>query len=224
MIVFNGDAVAFNPAAGPGVVRRTLLTDENAEEAGIRFDCLTLGADASFRFEPSARSMVWFQVLEGETKLRSFYTDALSDRHSVFLPPAFDATLSTQRGKSFWRRLLHRENARGVSLLRAEVPDAGRFDPEFSTKQPLFTVSDWTREPALLCKNDGRKRVPLVSVQICQTAAIKVEIVIYPPGTKSASYRHEGAQSFIYVLKRPWNGSDARATLVRGQRRSDLVS
>jgi len=57
----------------------------------------------------------------------------LSDRHSVFLPPAFDAALSTECG---------------VSLLRAELPDAGRFDPEFSTKQPLFSVSDWTREPA----------------------------------------------------------------------------
>jgi hypothetical protein len=51
------------------------------EEAGIRFDRLTLGADASFRFEPSARSMVWFQVLEGDAKLKAFYTDGLSGRH-----------------------------------------------------------------------------------------------------------------------------------------------
>jgi hypothetical protein len=117
VIVFNNTAVASNPAAGPGVVRRTLLTDEN-----VGFDRLTLAADASFRFEPSARSMVWFHVLEGDAKLKTFYTDGLSDRHSVFLPPAFDATLSTECG---------------VSLLRAELPDAGRFDPEFSTKQPL---------------------------------------------------------------------------------------
>jgi hypothetical protein len=78
VIVFNNTAVAFNPAAGPGVVRRTLLTDENVEEAGIRFDRLTLGADASFRFEPSARSMVWFQVLEGDAKLKTAYTDGLA--------------------------------------------------------------------------------------------------------------------------------------------------
>ena len=170
MIVFNNTAVASNPAAGPGVVRRTPLTDENVEETGIRFDRLTLAADASFRFEPSARSMVWFQVLEGDAKLKTVYTDGLSDRHSVFLPPAFDATLSTERRQGFWRRLFHRENARGVSLLCAELPDAGRFDPEFSTKQPLFSVSDWTREPVLQCKNDGRKRVPLVTAETCQTA------------------------------------------------------
>jgi len=199
VIVFN-TAVAFDPPASPGLWRRTLLTDENVEEAGIRFDRLTLGADASFRLEPSARSMVWFQVLEGDAKLKAFYADGLSDRHSVFLPPAFDATLSTERRPSFWQRLTRRENTRGVSLLRAELPDAGRFDPEFSTKQPLFTVSDWTREPVLQCKDDGRKRVPLVTVEISQTVAIKVQMVLYPPGTKSASYRHEGAESFIYLL------------------------
>jgi hypothetical protein len=199
VIVFNNTAIEFNPPAGPGLWRRTLLTDENVEEVGIRFDRLTLAANASYRFEPSARSMMWFQVLEGEAKLRSFYTDCLSDRHSVFLPPAFDATLSTERRRSFWRRLIHRENTRGVSLLRAELPDASRFDPEFSTRQPLFTVSDWAREPALQSK-DGRKRVPLVTAEICQTAAIKVQMVLYPPGTKSASYRHEGAESFVYLL------------------------
>jgi hypothetical protein len=198
VIVFNNTAVAFNPAAGPGVVRRTLLTDENVEEAGSRFDRLTLGADASFRFEPSARSMVWFQVLEGDAKLKTAYTDRLSNRHSVFLPPAFDATLSTERRQSFWQRLIHQENTRGVSLLRAEIPDAGRFDPEFSTKQPLFTVSDWTRELVLQCRNDGRKRVPLVTAATCQTAAIKVQMVIYPPGTKSASYPMRArSRSFI---------------------------
>jgi len=98
VIIFNNAAVASNPAAG-GVVRRTLFTGEN-EKTGMRFDRLTLAADASFRFEPSARSMVWFQVLEGDAKLKTYYTDGLSDRHSVFLPPAFDATLSTERGVS----------------------------------------------------------------------------------------------------------------------------
>src|SRR5271169_2743725 len=101
VIVFNNTAVAFNPPAGPGLWRRTLLTDENVEEAGIRFDRLTLGADASFRFEPSARSMVWFQVLEGDAKLKTVYTDGLSDRHSVFLPPAFDARYRPNVDRAF---------------------------------------------------------------------------------------------------------------------------
>jgi hypothetical protein len=199
-----------NPHGDARLVRRTLITDENVEKTGMRFDRLTLAADASFRFEPSARSMVWFQVLEGDAKLRTvLYTHRLSDRHSVFLPPAFDATLSTERG---------------VSLLRAELPDAGRFDPEFSTKHPLFTASDWTREPVLQCKNDGRKRVPLVTAETCWTTAIKVQMVIYPPGTKSASYRHEGRGVVHLSPERPWDGRDARSKLFSAQRRSGLVS
>jgi hypothetical protein len=110
-----------------------------------------------------------------------------------------------------------------VSLLRAEIPDAGRFDPEYSTKQPLFTVSDWTREPVLQCKNDGRKRVPLVTAETCQTEAIKVQMVIYPPGTKSANNRLEGGVVHLSP-ERPWDGRDARSKLFGGQRRSDLVS
>jgi len=210
-----------NPHDDARLVRRRLLTDENVEETGIRFDHLTLAANASFRFEPSARSMVWFQVLEGDAKLTAEYMDGLSDRHSVFLPPAFDATLSTERRQGFWRWLFHQEDTRGVSLLRAEIPDAGRFDPEFSTKQPLFAVLDWTREPVLQCKNDGRKRVPLLTAETCQTAALKVEMVIYPPGTKSASYRHEGAESFIYLLSgRGTAGTHDQSSSVR---KGDLI-
>jgi quercetin dioxygenase-like cupin family protein len=207
VIVFNNTVVTSNPAGGAGTVRRTLLTDKNVEQTGIRFDRVTLGADASFRFEPSARSMIWFQVLEGDAKLKTYYIDGLSDRHSVFLPPAFDATLSTERG---------------VSVLSVELLDAGRFDPGFSTKQPLFAVSDWTREAVLQCKTDGRKRVPLVTAETCQTAAIKVQMVIYPAGTKSAtSYHHEGAESFIYLLSgRGTAGTRDRSSSVR---KGDLI-
>jgi quercetin dioxygenase-like cupin family protein len=195
-----------NPHGDARPVRRTVLTDESVEETGIRFDHLTLPADASFWFEPSATSVVWFQVLEGCAKLKAEYMDGLSDRHSVLLPPAFDATLSTECG---------------VSLLRAELLDAGRFDPEFSTKQPHFLVSDWTREPVLQCKNDGRKRVPLVTAETGHTAAMKVQMVIYPPGTKSGNYRHEGAESFIYVMSgRGTAGTPDQSSSVR---KGDLI-
>jgi hypothetical protein len=47
VIVFNNTAVASNSATGPGVVRRTLLTNEN-EETGVRFDRLTLDTQPRF--------------------------------------------------------------------------------------------------------------------------------------------------------------------------------
>ena len=53
MILFNNTAVAFDPATGPGEARRTLLTDDNVEEVGIRFDYLTLPANASFPTAPA---------------------------------------------------------------------------------------------------------------------------------------------------------------------------
>ncbi len=210
-----------DPHGDARLVRRTPLTDENVEETGIRFDRLTLAANASFRFEPSARSMVWFQVLEGHAKLTAEYMDGLSDCHSVFLPPAFNATISTERRQSFWQWLFHQEDTRGVSLLRAEIPDAGRFDPEFSAKQAHFAVLDWTRELVLQCKNDGRQRVSLLTAETCQTEALKVQMVIYPPGTKSASYRNEGAESFIYLLSgRGTAGTHDQSSSVR---EGDLV-
>ena len=205
MIVFN-NTVMSNSTTGVGVVRQTLFTDETVEKTGVRFDRLALAPDASFRFEPSARSMVWFQVLEGDAKLKTYFMDGLSDRHSVFLPPAFDATLASERG---------------VSLLCAELPDAGRLDPEFPAKQPLFAASDWTREPVLRCENDGRKRVSLVTADTCQTTAIKVQMVIYPPGTKSAMYRHEGAESFIYLLS--GRGTAATHNQSSSVRKGDLL-
>jgi quercetin dioxygenase-like cupin family protein len=46
-------------------------------------------------------------------------------------------------------------------------------------------------------------------------------MVIYPPGTKSASYRNEGAESFIYLLSgRGTAGTDDQSSSVR---KGDLI-
>jgi hypothetical protein len=75
VIVFNNTGVASNPAAGPGVVRRTLLTDKNVEETGIRFDRLTLAADASFRFEPCLSGSLPLMLPDGSShRCRDFCT------------------------------------------------------------------------------------------------------------------------------------------------------
>jgi mannose-6-phosphate isomerase-like protein (cupin superfamily) len=168
------------------VARQRLLTPERVGNGDVLLDRMTLAAGASMRFEPTARSLVWLHLLAGEAKLETlYYRERLSNAHSAFLPPAFPATISTDNG---------------ASLLYIEVPDAERLDKGFSTTIPLFTVINWTREPVLKSKSDGRMRVALVSPDLCLTAAIRIQMVIYPPDSTASSYHHEGAASFMYIV------------------------
>ncbi len=149
-------------------------------------DRLTLAAGCSTRFEPSAKSLAWLHLLAGEATLDTHqYRTRLSHTHSAFLPPGFPATISTHDA---------------ASLLYVEIPDAGRLDKGFSNTTPVHTVINWTREPVFKSKSDGRMRVALVSPELCQTAAIKIQMVIYPPGSTASSYHQEGAASFMYIL------------------------
>jgi quercetin dioxygenase-like cupin family protein len=169
-----------------GITRQRLLTPERVDNTDVLLDRLTLAAGASIRFEPAAKSLSWLHMLAGEAKLETlYYRDRLTDAHSALLPPGFAATISTDKG---------------ASLLYAEIPDAARLDNSFSARAPLFTVINWTREPVFKSKSDGRMRIALVSRELCQTAAIKIQMVIYPPGSAAPSYFHEGADSFMYIL------------------------
>ncbi len=170
---------------GTGVARQRLLTDERVNGTKILLDRLKLKAGATMPFDISAKSLAWLQLLEGEATLKAFYTDRMSNTNSVLLPPGFKSTLST---------------GNGATLLYAEIPDVARLDPGFSANSPLFMVVDWMREPVLESEHDLRKRISLVTPNICATAALKIDIVIYPAGSMSPSYHHEGADTFIYVL------------------------
>jgi quercetin dioxygenase-like cupin family protein len=169
-----------------GVARQRLLRLGNGD---VQLERLTLAAGGSTRFEPSAKSLAWLHLLAGEanfeTHLETHYRERLSDTHSIFLPPGFPATISTHDT---------------ASLLYVEIRDAGLLDKGFSNIRPLFTLINWTREPVFKSKSDGRMRVALVSPELCQTAAIKIHMVIYPPGSTASSYHHEDAASFMYIL------------------------
>jgi quercetin dioxygenase-like cupin family protein len=185
VVKINETSVAARPMS-VGVARRRLLAPERVNNCDVLLDHLTLAAGASMRFESAAKSLAWLHLLAGEAKLETlYYRDRLSDTHSAVLPPGFPATLSTDNG---------------ASLLYAEIPDAGRLDRGFSATPPFFTVINWTREPIFKSKSDGRMRVTLVSPELCQTAAIKIQMVIYPPGSTASSYHHEGAASFMYIV------------------------
>ena len=152
----------------------------------VRLERLTLAAGASTRFELPARSLAWLHLLAGEAALETkHYRERLSHTHSAFLPPGFPATILARDA---------------VSLLYVEIPDAGRLDKGFSDTTPLFAVVNWTRETVFKSKSDGRMRVALVDPDRCRTAAIKIQMVIYPPGSTASSYHQEGAASFMYIL------------------------
>jgi hypothetical protein len=123
-------------------------------------------------------------MLEGEAKLSAIFTDQMSDSHSVLLPPGYSATSRPPK----------------ASLLYAEIPDVAPIDPGFLGDSPLFMVVNWQREPVYASEHDARKRVSLVTPLICRTAAIKIEMVIYPPGNMAPNYHHEGADTFVYVV------------------------
>jgi uncharacterized RmlC-like cupin family protein len=184
VISINETTVAAQPL-GAGGARQRLLTDERVKGTKILLDRLKLKAGATMPFDISAKSLSWVQLLEGEATLKAFYTDRMSNTNSVLLPPGFKSTLTT---------------GNGATLLYAEIPDVARLDPGFPANNPHFMVVDWMREPVFESEHDLRKRISLVTPNICATAALKIDIVIYPAGSMSPSYRHEGADTFIYVM------------------------
>ena len=184
MIAFNESTVAAQRIE-TGITRQRLVTDERVKGARVLIDRLTLAAGAPMRFNIPAKSLAWLQILEGDATLSALYTDRMSDSHSVFLPPGYNATLST---------------GKGATLLYAEIPDAERLDPGFSANSPLFMVINWRREQVFASEHDARKRISLVTPLICRTAAIKIEMVIYPAGNMAPNYHHEGADTYMYIV------------------------
>ena len=177
-IAFNQATVAAEPA-GHGVVRQRLLTDERVTGTNVLLERLTLEAGTTIQLEPTATSLIWLHLLAGEAKLDTLYTNQMTDTHSAFLPPGFSGSLSTENG---------------ASLLYAEVLNGGGSD------LPRLMVVNWTREPVFKSERDARKRIALVSDEVCSTKAIKIEMVIYPPGSGSASHHQAGAAFFMYVM------------------------
>ena len=183
-IVINELDVASEPFE-VNVKRQRLLTRARVKGTNVLLDRWTLGAGAVAGLEVPAGNLAWFQMLEGEAALtHAGGEERLTAAHIVFLPPAFHGTLASRPG---------------ASLLYAEVPDAGRFDPAFATNPPKLRLVDWTREPVLASQHDARKRIYVMTPKLFGTKAIKGEMIIYPPGTEASNHHHEGAEHFMYV-------------------------
>ena len=184
MIAFNQMTVAVEPF-GAGVSRQRLLADERVKDAGMRLDRIKLAAGASMQFDLSKKTIAWMQVLEGGVTFHAYYTDRMTEAHSAFLPPGFDATLISSNGASF---------------LYAEIPDVGPVHSGTVNSRPLFIVTEWEREPVLASEHDARKRIHLVAADMCETTAMQVEMVIYPSGSVAPDSHHEGADTFFYFI------------------------
>jgi quercetin dioxygenase-like cupin family protein len=185
-ITINESTVAAQIIA-PKVKRQRLLTPKHTQEGKVLLDRLAVEAGGAHVISIGVRDLAWVQILEGAATLT--HTDgvaALTHAHIVFLPPGFAGTFNTHDG---------------VTLLYATVPDAARFDAAFSHAPPQFKIVDWTREPMLDSEHDARKRIYVATPKLFGTAAIKGEMIIYPPGTEASNHHHEGAAHFMYVLQ-----------------------
>lgn len=183
MATTGNEAAASIERSDAGVARQRLMTPTGG--AALLLDRVTLSPGASLHFDLPRQTLAWFYLLDGAATFKAFYTDRLTKELSVFLPPGFAGTLSTEKG---------------ATLLYAEIPDACALDPDFAKRTPLFIVSDWTCEPVLACESDTRKRVPLVREDICDAEAMKIEMVVYPAHTAAPECRHEGADTVLYVV------------------------
>lgn len=185
-IVVNESTVAAEPF-GAGVKSQCLLTKARVKGTHVLLDRWTLAPGAIAELEVPAGNLAWFHMLEGNAAFtHSGGEERLTPAHIVFLPPRCRGTLASRTG---------------AALLYAQVPDAGRFDPEFSKNPPRLRVVDWMREPVLNSQHDARKRIYVVTPKLFGTKAIKGEMIIYPPGTVAANHHHEGAEHFMYVTK-----------------------
>lgn len=173
----SGSAVTPQPIA-TGVMQQRLFSDRQAKGTHVAIDRYEVAAGASFTFDVGTKSLVWVQILEGEGMLRTPYTnEPVSEAISFTLPAGVQATLSANKG---------------VSLLQAEIRDA-------AAGAARLVALDWRREPVFKTK-DSRKRVQLVTPAIVNTAALKADMVIYPPGGAAPTIHRQGAETFVYVV------------------------
>ncbi len=184
-LIFNQETIAFEPLHS-GARRQILLDEHRVADIDFRLVRISLDAGAVHDLRIAPTALAWFQVLDGRAELsHGERRDQITEDHVVFLPPGFDARISSSSA---------------ASLLFADVQDAHRFDPGFG-KTPLnLRIVDWTHEPVLLSEHDARKRIYLVTPKLFGTDAIKGEMIIYPPNTEAANHHHEGAAHFMYIL------------------------
>jgi len=164
-----------------------LATPERVGSDNVRTEIVALEPGATTEIKVGPQDVAWAHILDGTASLAGAHGEqAVTAKHFLFLPPGFEATLSSKDG---------------AKLFRATVPDAGRFDPAFASTKLDFRCVDWTEEPVLDSEHDARKRIYLVTPKLFGTNVVKGEMILYPAGTEAANHHHEGAEHFQYILR-----------------------
>ncbi len=184
-VLFNQDDVQQDQIAA-GVTSQVLLNEALIGNDRIMLQRLVIEPGAQMPLSTAPGGFAWAQLLSGTARLTADgIEDHLTKSHIVLLPPDFEGTLA---------------GVEPCELLLANVPDAARFDPEFTTNPPPYRCVDWTREPVLDAEHDARKRIYMVTPKMFATKAFKGEMIIYPPNTFAPTHHHEGAEHFQYVI------------------------
>lgn len=125
--------------------------------------------------------LIWILVLSGHVSLGDVSIDASS---VVVAGPGCHIDLVTTES---------------LDLLWVRVPQVSRFDAEIGSTYGISIV-DWKREPVLQSEHDARTRIYITTPALCDTTAVKAEVITYPAGAAAPEHYHEGAEHFQYVI------------------------
>ena len=169
-----------------GVLTRPLINKSLVGSEFIELDRWSFDSHASLNIHISTTDLAWFQILDGSASLEgSEGHHQLTSSHIVFLPADFTGVLTANEP---------------TTILIGKVPNAAKYDPNFSLNPPRFHSINWREEPVLDSEHDARQRIYLVTPTLFGTKAVKGEMIIYPPGTLASNHHHEGAEHFQYIV------------------------
>ena len=186
VVIFNKDDVS-KEALKDSVHIQRLITPERVNSDSVLTEIWHIGPGSSIDFSVTHEDMGWAHVLEGTAKLLIENTDTeINKDHFLLLPNGIDTKITSSDG---------------AIIFRAIVPEANRFDPNWSETASGLSCVDWTNEPVLNSEFDARKRIYMLTPKLSGTKVAKGEMIIYPPGTMASNHHHEGAEHFQVILK-----------------------
>lgn len=170
----------------PGVTVKRLLTPERTGNDMISLGLWRVQPGATAQFTTGPADVASIQLLDG----RGVFThgadeDEAGPEHLFFLPPGFSGSLRA---------------GTEMTALVTRAPSVDRFDKSWNPADLYYQRIDWKAEPVLDSGHDTRKRIYLVTPKLCNTHAMKAEMIIYPPGAVASNHHHVGAEHFQYVL------------------------